>query len=105
PNCWGFDRDRHLILYFNALDLWSRIDGGRVLHVAPEPDFGRRLVEVAGTYVAADLAPTRSGVQQLDLTDVNYSDSCFDVVIANHVLEHIPRDDLALSEIVRILVP
>lgn len=105
PKCWGFDRERHLILYFNALDLWSRIKAGRVLHVAPEPDLGRRIREIADTYVAADLVPTRSGVHQLDLTRVNYPTECFDVVVANHVLEHIPRDDLALSEVMRVLAP
>lgn len=105
PLCWGFDRERHLLLYFDALGLWDRVSGNRVLHIAPERDFGRRLRDAAGDYVAGDLNPDAPGVIHVDLTDTPFESDRFDVVVANHVLEHIPRDDLALAEIVRVLAP
>lgn len=105
PMCWGFDRERHLLLYFDALGLWQEISGGRVLHIAPEPDFGRRLRNAAGEYVSGDLQPADPDIIRVDLTDTGFESETFDVVVANHVLEHIPRDDLALAEIERLLVP
>jgi SAM-dependent methyltransferase len=39
----------------------------------------------------------------LDLQDIALSDGAFDVVICNHVLEHVPRYEVALKEIVRVL--
>jgi len=41
----------------------------------------------------------------VDLTKTNFSDNQFDLVIANHVLEHIEKDKEALFEIFRILKP
>jgi predicted SAM-dependent methyltransferase len=41
----------------------------------------------------------------VDLTSTNFSDNQFDLVIANHVLEHIEKDREALFEIFRILKP
>jgi ubiquinone/menaquinone biosynthesis C-methylase UbiE len=42
---------------------------------------------------------------QTDVTQLCFSDNCFDVVICNHVLEHVPEDGKALSEIYRVLKP
>jgi SAM-dependent methyltransferase len=105
PLCWGFDRERHLIMYFDALDLWADLNGARVLHIAPEPDFGRRVRDLAQHYVAGDLEPTQREVERIDLTTTPFASESFNVIIANHVLEHIPRDDLALAEIARLLSP
>jgi SAM-dependent methyltransferase len=39
----------------------------------------------------------------LDLQDIALPNEAFDVVICNHVLEHVPRYEMALKEIVRVL--
>jgi LSD1 subclass zinc finger protein len=44
-------------------------------------------------------------VYMADITDYPAVDSSFDVVYFNHVLEHIPDDSQALSEVNRILKP
>lgn len=41
--------------------------------------------------------------QKIDIQKIPYPDSCFDVVIANHMLYHVPDLSKALSEIKRIL--
>jgi ubiquinone/menaquinone biosynthesis C-methylase UbiE len=41
----------------------------------------------------------------LDLTAIDASDQSFDVVLASHVLEHIPEDEQAMREIRRVLAP
>jgi len=53
---------------------------------------------------AAKLGST-SQVFVADINDYPVRDSTFDVIFFNHVLEHIPDDDRALSEVYRILKP
>jgi SAM-dependent methyltransferase len=40
---------------------------------------------------------------QMDITKINREDETFDVVLCSHVLEHIPDDRKAISEIYRVL--
>lgn len=42
---------------------------------------------------------------RLDITDMNLEDNFFDVIICNHVLEHIEDDRKAMSELFRVLKP
>lgn len=44
-------------------------------------------------------------VQQGDITDLPFDDNRFDLIICNHVLEHIPNDQQAMSELSRVLKP
>jgi SAM-dependent methyltransferase len=40
-----------------------------------------------------------------DILDMPYADDSFDVVLASEILEHVPQDDRAISELVRVLAP
>jgi SAM-dependent methyltransferase len=40
-----------------------------------------------------------------DVLDMPYDDGSFDVVLASEILEHVPQDVRAISELVRILAP
>ncbi len=42
---------------------------------------------------------------KMDITDIQYPPSSFDIILCNHVMEHIPDDALALSELHRVLKP
>lgn len=106
PACGCHDRERHLALYFRATGLTGRMGSLRILHFAPE----RRLASVIAAahpvdYVQADLHPSRPGIRCLDLTDIAFPADRVDLVIANHVLEHVDDDIRALSEIRRVLRP
>lgn len=104
PACGAHDRERHLMLYFDALDLWSRFDGARVLHIAPERKLRERIENLrVKQYVAADLFPADDTIQRVDVTDIQFEDGAFDVVICNHVLEHVPDDRAAMRELRRVL--
>jgi SAM-dependent methyltransferase len=75
----------------------------RVLHVAPEPGIERRLREVSGIqYVSTDIDPGAAMVPA-DLTELPFEDERFDVVLCNHVLEHVPADVAAMRELRRVL--
>ncbi|MDZ7667246.1 MAG: methyltransferase domain-containing protein [Desulfotignum sp.] len=52
-----------------------------------------------------DLSCTRFDLSCMDVTRLPFRDQCFDAVICSEVLEHIPNDDQAVSELIRILKP
>src|SRR5262245_38860094 len=51
------------------------------------------------------LYPWAPRIQRIDLTALPYPDADFDVVIANHVLEHVADESRALAEIRRVVRP
>jgi len=55
-------------------------------------------------YCTADLESPLASVHT-DLTLLSFADDRFDVVLCNHVLEHIPDDRRAMRELVRVLKP
>jgi 2-polyprenyl-3-methyl-5-hydroxy-6-metoxy-1,4-benzoquinol methylase len=50
-------------------------------------------------------ASGRGTVQAGTILDMPYADGSFDVVLASEILEHVPEDVQAISELVRILAP
>lgn len=106
PQCNCHDRERHLFLYLQAEGFLEEFSEARVLHFAPEQQLSRIIQSLRPSkYVKADLHPAAEDVECLDLLKIDYPDSSFDFVIANHVLEHVDDDLQALSEIRRVLQP
>lgn len=104
--CRCHDRERHLFMYFDKLELWDRMKQGAILHFAPERNLPNKILELKPReYIKADLFPTNSDIQKMDATAIPYPDSTFDFVIANHLLEHIPDYRKALAEFYRVLRP
>ena len=106
PRCGAHDRERHLLLYLRASGLMDRLAGLRILHFAPE----RRLAHLVASqspveYVCCDLHPAAPGVQRVDMQAMPFDAASFDLVIANHVLEHVNDDGVAIGEITRVLAP
>jgi len=106
PYCRSHDRERHLKLYLDALNFWDKFKDASVLHIAPEKHIAL-CIESCGTkrYLKGDLNPSRRGVEMVDITDIKEKDKTFDIVLCNHVLEHVHDDEKALSEIFRVLKP
>lgn len=105
PVCGSLERHRLIWLYCTmATDLFD----GRpksLLHVAPEPCLAERLRKLDGLdYVSADLA-SRYAAVRMDVTDIQFAEDSFDVIFCNHVLEHVPDDAKAMSELLRVLKP
>lgn len=97
-------RERHRLLWLWATRTGTnRLDGKRILHFAPEQALKAALKNHRG-YKTADIR--QRGVDyQVDMTQLPMSDETYDVVIANHVLEHIDDDRKAMRELSRILRP
>lgn len=105
PGCGSLERHRFLWLYISEVlqILGQRCD---VLHVAPEPCIKAALLQYPGLrYLGIDRYDDDADAQQQDLTDLPYGDNSYDLLICNHVLEHIPDDRKAISEIHRVLRP
>jgi ubiquinone/menaquinone biosynthesis C-methylase UbiE len=66
-------------------------------------DLSEGMLEDAKKNVA-DIPATFS-FKQIDVQDISFADKTFDLVMANHMLYHVPYVDKALSEIWRILKP
>lgn len=79
----------------------------RLLHIAPEASLMRhfrRLYRGSEGYITADLESPLADMH-FDVQSIPLAERSIDVVIANHLLEHIADDRLALREIYRILRP
>ncbi len=104
PGCGSLERHRLLWVALEHLYKEGVIKmGGRLLHIAPEHSIAYRLKEDYEC-ISADIGPMKVQVRT-DITQLCFRDNCFDVVMCNHVLEHVPNDAKALSEIYRVLKP
>ncbi|MDG6347842.1 class I SAM-dependent methyltransferase [Luteimonas sp. 8-5] len=104
PRCGAHDRERHLFLYLKASGLMEGMREARILHFAPE----RRLSKIICatrplSYTKCDLYPDAPDVLPVNIEAMPFADNAFDIVIANHVLEHVSDDLQALREISRVL--
>jgi hypothetical protein len=106
PYCSSHDRLRHLFMYFDKLDFWKRFDGAAILHIAPEAALGERIAShKPKLYVQGDYSPQSADIRKIDVTAIPFPDESFDLIICNHVLEHVGDDRAALSEMRRVLRP
>lgn len=106
PRCGAHDRERHLFLYMRASGLFDRMHGMRILHFAPERRLSPRIAAaMPSEYVRCDLFPTEPNVVKVDIEAMPFADAAFDLVIANHVLEHVDDERKAVREVARVLSP
>ena len=108
--CWSLERHRYQWLVMRRMDIVR--PGRRTLHCAPEPHLVRHFHAFLGNdYVPCDMTPDRYRdrlvkVQRLDLCEgiADIGDGSFDVVIMNHVLEHLRCSvEATLRHVKRIL--
>lgn len=104
PGTLSLERHRLLWLYLqNETDFFEK--PRKVLHVAPEQAFLKRFRALKNLdYTTTDLESPLADIKA-DLTNLPFAENIYDMVICNHVLEHIPEDKLAMSEIFRVLKP
>jgi predicted SAM-dependent methyltransferase len=106
PHCRSHDRERHLFMYFDKILLWEKFRNSATLHFAPERELAERIRKLdPKIYIKADLYPASQDIVREDITKLSFNDETFDVLIANHILEHVPDDAAAMKEIFRVLRP
>lgn len=95
--------ERHRLAYLVATTKVT-LDYAAVLHVAPEPPIEKFLRTRATDYLSVDLFADHV-MAKMDVTSLQLPNECKTLVWISHVLEHVERDDLAISEIHRVLRP
>ena len=102
PSTLSLERHRLLWLYLNnETDFFTAKK--KVLHFAPEQAFyklfrNQKNLEYTTTDLLSPLADVKA-----DICNLPFEDNAYDVILCNHVLEHIPDDTKAIKEIFRVL--
>jgi SAM-dependent methyltransferase len=104
PECGSIDRERHLWLYMLSMGMQD-MSKLRVLHIAPERYIERMfsLVLPVDRYVRGDLFPQNPVHLKIDIEQIQFAEGEFDLILCNHVLEHVTNLDAAISELYRCL--
>ena len=111
PICHSTSRERLIWMWLSNGGKGFRLEGNpTIAHFAPEKGLTRRLQDAAGgNYQAYDFDPSRyrhlHGVEQADLSDLHIAPVSVDLLLCNHVLEHVPDVPLALRNIYSVLKP
>lgn len=104
--CGSLERHRIFAMYL-ANCIWPNLDPGKkdLLHIAPERFLVKHLKPRPDVnYVSGDLTVSES-MMRIDLTKLQFWEAQFDLIICSHVLEHIPNDIEAMTEMHRVLKP
>lgn len=104
PSCLSLERHRLIWLYLQERTNFFNgpLD---VLHIAPEQCFLKPFEKMHGArYITGDIESPLAKVK-MDIHHMPFTDRSFDVVLCNHVLEHVADDIRAMAEIHRVLKP
>lgn len=111
--CGSLERHRLQLLYLTQrTNLLTSHAPLKLLHFAPE----KSLYPIISRhkhidYTACDLEPESAdlrdipNVQKADITHMPFAGNSFDVILCNHVLEHIEDDRRAMQELYRVMKP
>jgi len=104
PSTLSLERHRLLWLYLkDETDFFSAEK--KVLHFAPEQCFLKRFKTLKHiNYTTTDLESPIADIKA-DICNLPFEDNSYDVILCNHVLEHIPDDTKAMQELYRVLKP
>ena len=101
PSTLSLERHRLLWLYLtNETNFFT--SKKKVLHMAPEQCFLSRFKKLNHEYITADIDSPIADVKA-DIVNLPFTDNSFDVVLCNHVLEHIQDDTKAMKELFRVM--
>lgn len=103
PNCSSKERDRSIGLFLkqHAGGNYKPADKS-ILHFSAERPFFRQWKHYPG-YIAGDIKKSKVANTVVDITKIQFPDESFDLIICNHVLEHVPDDMAGIKECFRVL--
>ena len=102
PGTLSLERHRFLWLYLERETTFLN-DPIKVLHIAPEQIFHQKFRTFSHwEYTTTDLHSPLAEIKA-DLCELPFQDNYYDLILCNHVLEHIPEDQKAMQEMYRVL--
>jgi SAM-dependent methyltransferase len=106
PSTLSLERHRLLWLYLqHETDFFTATAKKAILHFAPEQAFYKRFRQQKNLdYTTTDLYSPLADVKA-DICKLPFQDNSYDIILCNHVLEHIPDDTKAMQELYRVLKP
>jgi len=109
PTCKSISRHRFLYLYLYKNKVFSKTTQIKILHFSPEKAFYDIFINhPCIDYYPVEFNPEFGSHRNIklrdvvDITNIQYSDDTFDIIICNHVLEHV-NDFVAMNELLRVL--
>jgi len=104
PSTLSLERHRLLWLYLKNETNFFTSDI-KLLHFAPEQAFLKRFRKLKNiNYTTTDIESPLADVKA-DICNLPFKDNEFDVILCNHVLEHVKDDKKAMSELYRVMKP
>jgi len=104
PSTLSLERHRLLWLYLHQKTNFFTAEL-KVLHFAPEQCFLKRFKQLKNLdYTTTDLLSPIADIKA-DICNLPFDDNSYDVILCNHVLEHIPDDTKAMKELYRVMKP
>ncbi|MDR2971151.1 MAG: methyltransferase domain-containing protein [Bacteroidales bacterium] len=109
--CHSTDKERLLYIYLQDFLKQNVTTHYQILHFAPERGIYEFLSKLSNVeYITADLYSEgfqyfAKKIKPIDILNIPFDNDFVDLIICNHVLEHIPDDRLAMNELYRVLKP
>lgn len=107
--CGSTDRERLVFAYLkHEMALFENPEKFKVLHIAPEYHLSRLMLGLnMKRYDCGDLFTEgysyEKHVANMDILSIPKPDKAYNLIICNHVLEHIADDSFAMKELNRVL--
>ena len=102
PGTLSLERHRLLWLYLKRKTTFLK-DPLKVLHIAPEQVFFCKFKSFTHwNYTTTDLHSPLADIKA-DICDLPFENNTYDLILCNHVLEHISNDHKAMEELFRVL--
>ncbi len=102
PNCLSLERHRLLYLFLERkTNIFKK--NIKLLHIAPEQCFIKIFSNSKKIdYISGDLFSPLAKIK-MDIHNMPFKNNSFDVILCNHVLEHVQDDKKAIKEINRVM--
>lgn len=108
PTCLSLERHRLLWLYLIDKHIDRIKELPTILHIAPEVCMMKQFKKIYSSkpqnYITADLESPLADMH-FDVQQIPIADNSVDIIICNHILEHVESDHKALCEMYRIMRP